>query len=85
LGALAAIVGAGAGALITRFEEEEAAFGEAATKTRETGNELTKDTGDPGTRVATETLDALMAIASAHGLHADRLVGEVIADLRAAT
>jgi hypothetical protein len=82
LGAVAAVVGAVAGALIPTFEQEEAALGTAATKIREKGRDLAQGVIDMGSRVASETLDAAAESAGAHGLTGEKPVGDVVADLK---
>jgi hypothetical protein len=78
LGAIAALVGVVAGAVIPTFEEEEAALGSMATKVRTGARDLAQDVVDRGGRVATETLDAVKGSAESHGLSADRPVGELL-------
>lgn len=82
LGAVAAIVGAIAGALIPSFEQEETALGAAATKIREKGRDLAQGVVDTGSRVASDTLDAVRESAGSHGLSADMQVGDVVAALK---
>jgi hypothetical protein len=82
LGAVAAIVGAIAGALIPSFEQEETALGAAATKIVEKGRDLAQVVVDTGSRVALDTLDAVKEIAASHGLSADMQVGDVVAPLK---
>jgi len=82
LGAIAAVVGAIAGALIPTLEQEENALGAAATKIREKGRELAQGAVDVGSRVASDTIEAVKESASAHGMDADKPVGEVVADLK---
>jgi hypothetical protein len=82
LGAVAAIVGATAGALIPSFEQEETALGAAATKIREKGRDLAQGVVDTGSRVASDTLDAVKESAGSHGLSADMQVGDVVAALK---
>ncbi len=68
LGAIAAVVGAVAGALIPTLDEEEAALGSVAAKVRTAGRDLAQDVVDRGGRVANETLAAVKDSADAHGL-----------------
>jgi hypothetical protein len=82
LGAIAAVLGAIAGAVIPTFEQEENALGAAAAKIREKGRELAQGAVDVGSRVASDTIDAASESAGAHGLNADKPVGEVVADLK---
>ena len=82
LGAVAALVGIVAGALLPTSDEEEAALGSFASKLRTTGRDLAQDVVDRGSRIATDTLDAVKDSAGAHGLSADKPVGELLADAR---
>ena len=82
LGAVAALVGLAAGALIPTTEEEEQALGSAATKLRTAGRDLAQDVADRGGRVASETLGAVKDSAQSHGLSADRPIGELIGEAR---
>ena len=82
LGALAAVVGIVAGALLPTSDEEEAALGSVATKLRTAGRDLAQDVVDRGGRIATDTLDAVKGSAEAHGLTADKPVGELLADVK---
>lgn len=82
LGAIAAVVGAVAGSLLPTLEQEEAALSGTATKIREKGRDLAQDVADRGTRVATDTLDAVKSSASSHGLTADKPVGDVVTELQ---
>lgn len=82
LGAGAALVGLVAGALIPVSDEEERALGSVAGKLRSQGRTLAQDVVDRGGRVASDTLDAVKDSAQAHGLTADKPVGEVIGDLK---
>jgi hypothetical protein len=82
LGAIAAVVGAIAGAVIPTFEQEENALGAAATKIREKGRELAQGAVDAGSRVASDTLEAVKEAAGERGLNADKPIGKVTADLK---
>jgi hypothetical protein len=82
LGAIAAVVGAVAGALLPTLEQEESALATTATKIREKGRDLAQDVADRGTRIATETLGAVQDSASSHGLTADKPVGDIVAELK---
>ena len=82
LGAAAALVGIVAGALIPTFDEEEHALGSVATKLRTTGRDLAQDVVDRGARVATDTIGAVKGSAEAHGLTADKPIGEIIGDAK---
>lgn len=82
LGALAAVAGLVAGALIPTSEEEEHALGGTADRLRRAGRGLAQDVADRGGRIASETLGAVKDSADAHGLTAGKPMGEVVADLR---
>ena len=82
LGALAAIAGIIAGALIPTSEEEERALGATAGRLRTAGRDLAQDVVDRGGRVATEALDAVRDSAKSHGLTTDKPIGDVVADLK---
>lgn len=82
LGAIAAVVGAVAGALIPTLDEEEATLGSVATKVRTAGRDLAQDVVDKGGRVANETLAAVKDSADAHGLTGDKPVGELLSDVQ---
>lgn len=83
LGAVAAAVGIVAGALLPTLEEEEAALGAIATKVREGGRDLAQDVVDRGGRVVADTLEAVQGSADAHGLTAERPIGELVGEVRA--
>ena len=82
LGAVAALVGIVAGALLPTSDQEEAALGSAATKLRTAGRDLAQDVVDRGGRIATDTLEAVKGSAEAHGLTTDKPVGELLADVK---
>ena len=82
LGAVAALVGIVAGALLPTSDQEEAALGSAATKLRTAGRDLAQDVVDRGGRIASDTLDAVKGSAEAHGLMTDKPVGELLADVK---
>jgi len=82
LGAIAAVVGAVAGSLLPTFEQEEAALATTAATLREKGRDLAQDFVDRGTQVATDTLDAVKDSAGAHGLTADKPIGDIAAELK---
>lgn len=82
LGAIAAVVGLVAGALVPATEQEERALGDTADRLRSAGRDLAQDVVDRGGRVASEALGALQDSAAAHGLTADRPIGEVAADIK---
>lgn len=81
LGAIAAVIGAVAGALLPTFDEEEAALGTVATKVRTAGRDLAQDVVDRGGRMASDTLAAVKESAEAHGLSPDRPVGELLGEV----
>ena len=82
LGAIAAVVGAVAGSLLPTFEQEEAALATTAATIREKGRDLAQEVVDRGTRVATDTLAAVKDSADAHGLTADRPIGDIAGELK---
>jgi ElaB/YqjD/DUF883 family membrane-anchored ribosome-binding protein len=82
LGAIAAVVGLVAGALIPATEQEERALGETATRLRTAGRDLAQDVVDRGGQVASEALGAVKDSAQAHGLTTDKPIGDVAADLK---
>jgi ElaB/YqjD/DUF883 family membrane-anchored ribosome-binding protein len=77
-GGIAAVVGLVAGSLLPVLEEDEHALGGLTGKVRTTGRDLAQDVIDRGGRVASETLDAVKGSTEAHGLSADRPVGELL-------
>jgi hypothetical protein len=82
LGALAAIAGLVVGALIPTSDEEERMLGATATKVRSAGRELAQDVVDRTGSVASDALGAVKESADAHGLRAEKPVGELLADLK---
>ena len=82
LGAIAALVGVVAGSLLPTSDEEEALLGSVATKVRTAGRDLAQDVVDRGGRIATDTLEAVKGSAEAHGLTADKPVGELLGDVK---
>lgn len=82
LGAVAALVGIVAGALLPVSDQEEAALGSTATKLRTAGRDLAQDVVDRGGRIATDTLESVKGSAEAHGLTTDKQVGELLADVK---
>jgi len=82
LGAIAAVVGLVAGALIPATEQEERALGETATRLRTAGRDLAQDVVDRGGQVASEALGAVKDSAEKHGLTTDKPIGDVAADLK---
>jgi ElaB/YqjD/DUF883 family membrane-anchored ribosome-binding protein len=82
LGAIAALVGIVAGALLPVSEQEEAAFGSTATKLRTAGRDLAQDVVDRGSRVVADTLEAIKGSADAHGLTTDKPIGELLTDVK---
>ena len=71
-----------AGSLLPTFEQEEAALAATAATLREKGRDLAQDFVDRGTQVATDTLDAVKDSAGAHGLTADKPIGDIAAELK---
>ena len=82
LGAIAGLVGLVAGALIPVSDEEEQALGGIAGQVRAKGRTLAQDVVNRGGQVASEALGAVKDSAQAHGLTADKPVGELLGDLR---
>ena len=82
LGAIAAVVGIVAGSLIPTTDEEERALGATAEKLRTAGRDLAQDVVDRGARVASDAVGAVKDSAQAHGLSADKPIGEMVADLK---
>jgi len=82
LGAAAALVGLVAGALIPVSDQEERALGSLAGQVRSKGRDLAQDVVNRGAQVAGDALGAAKDSAQAHGLTADKPVGELIGDLR---
>ena len=82
LGAIAALVGGVAGALLPTSDEEEAALGAVATRLRTAGSALAQDVVDRGGRIATDTLEAVKGSADAHGLTVDKPIGELLSDVK---
>jgi ElaB/YqjD/DUF883 family membrane-anchored ribosome-binding protein len=82
LGAIAAVAGLVAGALIPATEQEERALGETATRLRTAGRDLAQDVVDRGGQVASEALGAVKESAQAHGLTTDKPIGDVAAELK---
>jgi ElaB/YqjD/DUF883 family membrane-anchored ribosome-binding protein len=81
LGAVAALVGLVAGSLIPTSSKEEEKLGSMATKLRTAGHDLAQDVVDRGGRIANDTIDAVKSSAEAHGLSAERPVGELLGDV----
>jgi hypothetical protein len=82
LGAIAAVVGLVAGALIPATEQEERALGGTADRLRTAGRDLAQDVVDRGGQVASDVIGAAQESAQAHGLTADKPVGEAVSDLK---
>ena len=82
LGGLAALVGLVAGSLLPTTDEEEHALGSVATRLRSAGKDLAQDVVDRGGRIATDTIAAVKDSAGAHGLTADKSVGDVVQAVR---
>ncbi len=82
LGGIAALVGLLAGSLLPLSDEERNAIGSTAGKLRTAGRDLAQDIVDRGGQVAADTLEAIRGSAEAHGLSADRPVGELLGDAK---
>jgi hypothetical protein len=81
-GALAAVVGLVAGALIPATDQERRALGGTADRLRTAGHDLAQDVVDRGSQVASEALDAVKDSAQAHGLTTDKPISGVAADIK---
>ncbi|MBB5716848.1 DUF3618 domain-containing protein [Sphingomonas aerophila] len=82
LGSAAALVGLVAGALIPLSNQEEDALGNVAGQLRTKGRALAQDLTDRGAQVASDALGAVKDSAQAHGLTADKPIGELVGDLK---
>ena len=82
LGAIGLAVGALLGALVPQSEQEESALAGMAGQARKTAQNLGQEVMDRSGRVAHQVLDAGRDSARAHGLTADKSVGEVVAGLQ---
>lgn len=82
LGSAAALVGLIAGALIPVSEHEEQALGTIAGRLRANGRDFALDVVNRGAQVAGDAVDAVKDSAQAHGLTADKPIGELVSDLR---
>jgi hypothetical protein len=82
LGAGAALVGLIAGALVPVSDQEERMLGGFAGRLRSKGRDLAQDVVNRGAQVAGDALGAAKDSAQAHGLTADRPVGELLGDLK---
>jgi hypothetical protein len=82
LGAAAALIGLVAGVLIPISDEEEKALGGFATQLRGKGRNLAQEVVNRGASVAGDALGAVKDSAQAHGLTADKPVGEVFGDIK---
>ena len=82
LGAAAALVGMIAGALVPVSQQEERALGSLAGQLRGKGRDLAQEVVNRGAQVVGDTIGAAKETAQAHGLTADRPVGELIGDLK---
>lgn len=82
LGAMAALVGLVAGALVPVSDSEEQALGSLAGQVRVKAREVAQDVVDRGAQVAGDALGAVKDSAQAHGLTADKPVGELVGDLK---
>ena len=82
LGSAAVLVGLVAGVLIPVSTQEERALGAIAGRLRTRGRTLAQDVVDRGAQVAGDALDAVRDSAQAHGLTADKPIGELVGDIR---
>ena len=82
LGSAAALVGLVAGVLIPVSEQEENALGTVAGRLRTQGRDLAQDVVNRGAQVAGDALGAVKDSAQAHGLTADKPIGELVGDLK---
>ena len=80
LGAIAAVVGLVAGAIIPTSDEEQEALGSTAAKLRQSGSGLAQSLVDKASNVASDAVGAVKDSAASHGLTADKPVGDVLAD-----
>jgi hypothetical protein len=81
-GTAAALVGLVAGVLIPVSDEEQQALGNMADQLRSKGRGLAQDIVDRGAQVAGDALGAAKDSAQAHGLTADRPVGELLGEIK---
>lgn len=81
LGAVAAAVGAVAGALLPTLDRERAALAPVSGKLKSAGRDLAQEVVDRGGDVATQTLTALKDSAESHGLTTGKPIGEVVQGL----
>lgn len=81
LGAIAAAVGAVAGALLPTLDRERAALAPVGGKLKSAGRELAQEVVDRGGDVANQTLAALKDSAESHGLTTGKPIGEVVQGL----
>ena len=82
LGSAAALVGLVAGVLIPVSEQEERALGAIAGRLRTQGRDLAQDVVNRGAHVAGDALGAVKDSAQAHGLTAEKPIGELVGDLK---
>jgi hypothetical protein len=82
LGSAAALVGLVAGALIPLSNSEENALRNVAGQLRTKGRAFAQDLTDRGAQVASDALGAVKDSAQAHGLTADKPIGELVGDLK---
>ena len=82
LGSAAVLVGLVAGVLIPVSTQEERALGAVAGRLRTRGRTLAQDVVDRGAQVAGDALGAVRDSAQAHGLTADKPIGELVGDIR---
>lgn len=82
MGAAAALAGLIVGALVPVSEQEERALGGLAGELRTKGRDLAQEVVDRGAQVAGDALGAVKDSAQAHGLTADKPVGELLGELK---
>lgn len=78
LGAVGLAVGALLGALVPKFDQEEAVLGGVAGQARAAARALAQDVVDRGGQAAQQALDAGRDSAGAHGLTGDKSVGAFV-------
>lgn len=81
-GAAAALVGLVAGSLIPVSDQEERALGSLAGQLRSRGRDAAQTLVDRGAQAAGDALGAAKDSADAHGLTADKPIGELFGDLK---
>lgn len=82
MGGAAALVGLIVGAVVPVSEQEERALGGLAGELRIKGRDLAQEVVDRGAQVAGDALGAAKDSAQAHGLTADKPVGELLGEIK---